>query len=116
MAFRALTAAERALCEAMIHNAPAEAGPVSSADRARWLSHLDEITVWRECGCGTCPSVDFAFQGAPVESHRPTILEAYTNDDIMLMLFIDSDAPASLEVVPPGDEPVLLPAPDALEY
>ncbi|EEI17262.1 hypothetical protein HMPREF0298_0948 [Corynebacterium lipophiloflavum DSM 44291] len=75
----------------MIRHDNDDARSVTRVDRQRWCSCLDGLTVFRGCGCGLCPSVDFAYKGAPVECGNRIILNAYTDDNILVLLFIDND-------------------------
>lgn len=118
---RAMTAHEQSVLEAMIRHASpfdSESEPPSITDRARWLAMIKDLSVHRLCGCGTCPTIDLAYKGVPVESGEHTtgtILEAGIRE-AMILLFINNDIPGCLEVAPINDEPVALPSPEEIRF
>ncbi len=118
---RALTEAERLLLEAMIRQAPVcdpDWGLPTEADRARWLTMVDDLSVDKMCDCGTCPTIDLAYKGTVVEAEETdsrTVLEASAPDALML-LFIDDDIPSCLEIAPLDDGPVALPRPEEIFF
>ena len=65
---RALTDAEVAVLTAMIQHAPPDITPESVTEERRmmWLNQVSRVSVARECGCGTCASIEFALDGVPV--------------------------------------------------
>lgn len=92
--------------------------PVPRADRERWLAMLDETTVCGACGCGLCPSVEFAYQGIPVDCASPRIVlgAGTTRKDALVLLFIDGGKPSYLEVCPVEDDPVTMPDAEELVF
>ena len=114
---RALTSAERDLCAAMISQAHADDYSITDDDRARWLKLLPETSVSGVCGCGTCPSIELAYQARPVGSGSRIVLEAETAvGNALVMLFIDNDRLSCLEVAPMDNEAVSLPEPAHLRF
>lgn len=118
---RAMTVDERLVMEAMIRHAhafdPDQRDP-EPADRQRWLAMIDDLSVHGVCGCGTCPTIDLAYKGEPVEcgEHTATaILQADTRDAVVLLL-VDNDIPSCLEVAPLNDDPVALPSPEEIIF
>ncbi|NYD67557.1 hypothetical protein [Agromyces atrinae] len=55
---RALTPRERGALEALIGWGTTNDGPVTSADRARWLTQAAGTWAGDACGCGTCPTIE----------------------------------------------------------
>ncbi|WP_426716919.1 hypothetical protein [Corynebacterium auriscanis] len=114
---RELTSAERDVCAAMITSAHDDEYSISTEDRARWLRLIPETSVRGVCGCGTCPSIDLAYQGQPVEGGSRIVLQAETTSgNALVMLFIDGDLLSYLEVAPVNDETVPLPNTDDLRF
>ena len=65
---RELTDAEVVVLTAMIQHAPPDIDPESVTEERRtmWLAQVPRVSVARECGCGTCASIEFALDGVPV--------------------------------------------------
>lgn len=107
--------------EAMICHAHAfdlDQGDPDLADRERWLAMIDDLSVHGTCGCGTCPTIDLAYKGVPVECGEHTarvVLDAHTRDAVVVV-FIDDDIPSCLEVAPNDDTPVGLPSPEEIIF
>ena len=79
---------------------------IAASDRERWAGQLPGVMVHGMCGCGTCPSIDLVPEGydRPTTA-RQTVLEASTAD-AFLLVFIDDDRPAYLELAPFGEDPI----------
>jgi hypothetical protein len=79
---------------------------------------VDDLSVDKTCDCGTCPTIDLAYRGTPIDAEETdsrTVLEA-SAPDAMVLLFIDDDIPSCLEVAPLGDDPVALSSPDDIVF
>lgn len=118
---RALTVDERLVLEAMIrhaHSFDAEWGEPSLADRQRWLAMVDDLSVHGICGCGTCPTINLAHKGVPVEwrEEGPRMVLEADIQDALVLLFIDDDVPSCLEVAPLDEASVALPSPEEINF
>ena len=72
----------------------------------------------RECGCGTCASIEFALDGVPVLPLRSDeALFAYdVRQDALVIVHIINDVIRELEVAPVQDTVVTTPNLDALDF
>jgi len=117
---RALTDAEVAVLTAMIQHAPPEITPesVTAERRAKWLGQVPRVSVARECGCGTCASIEFALDGMPVpQAWSDEALFAYdVRQDALVFVHIINDVIRELEVAPVYNTVVTTPNPDALDF
>ena len=117
---RALTDAEVAVLTAMIQHAPPDIAPESVTEerRAKWLGQVPRVSVARECGCGTCASIEFALDGVPVaQAWSDEALFAYDVwQDALVFVHIINDVIRELEVAPVQDTVVITPNPDALDF
>lgn len=118
---RQMTELERAVLKAMLSCAEADGfvdGP-RAEDRRRWVEMIDDLTVTKECGCGSCPSIALAYKGQPVneaqvpDGHFSAV--AREGRDAVIV-FIYNGWPGYVEVVPSGDESVPLPKVDDLVF
>ena len=117
---RALTDAEVAVLTAMIQHAPPDITPESVTEERRmmWLNQVSRVSVARECGCGTCASIEFALDGVPVLPLRSDeILLAYdVRQDALVFVHIINDVIRELEVAPVQNTVVTTPNPAALDF
>ena len=117
---RALTDAEVAVLTAMIQHAPPDTDPESVTEerRAKWLGQVPRVSVARECGCGTCASIEFALDGMPVpQAWSDEALFAYdVRQDALVFVHIINDVIRELEVAPVQDTVVTTPNLDALDF
>jgi len=117
---RALTDAEVAVLTAMIQHAPPDIAPESVTEewRMMWLNQVPRVSVARECGCGTCASIEFALDGVPVpQAWSDEALFAYDVwQDALVFVHIINDVIRELEVAPVQDTVVITPNPDALDF
>lgn len=117
---RALTDAEVAVLTAMIQHAPPDIAPESVTEERRmmWLNQVPRVSVARECGCGTCASIEFALDGVPVpQAWSDEALFAYDVwQDALVFVHIINDVIRELEVAPVQDTVVTTPNPDALDF
>ena len=117
---RALTDAEVAVLTAMIQHAPPDIAPESVTEerRAKWLGQVPRVSVARECGCGTCASIEFALDGVPVaQAWSDEVLFAYdVRRDALVFVHIINDVIRELEVAPVQDTVVTTPNPAALDF
>ena len=117
---RALTDAEVAVLTAMIQHAPSDTNPESVTEerRAKWLGQVPRVSVARECGCGTCASIEFALDGVPVLPLRSdeTLLAYDVRQDALVIVHIINDVIRELEVAPVQDTVVPTPNPAALDF
>lgn len=117
---RALTDAEVAVLTAMIQHAPPDIAPESVTEERRmmWLNQVPRVSVARECGCGTCASIEFALDGVPVpQAWSDEALFAYDVwQDALVFVHIINDVIRELEVAPVQDTVVITPNPDALDF
>lgn len=72
----------------------------------------------RECGCGTCASIEFALDGVPVLPLRSdeTLLAYDVWQDALVIVHIINDVIRELEVAPVQDTVVTTPNLDALDF
>ena len=117
---RALTDAEVAVLTAMIQHAPPDTDPESVTEerRAKWLGQVSRVSVARECGCGTCASIEFALDGVPVaQAWSDEALFAYdVRQDALVIVHIINDVIWELEVAPVQDTVVTTPNPATLDF
>ena len=117
---RTLTDAEVAVLTAMIQHAPPDITPESVTEERRmmWLNQVPRVSVARECGCGTCASIEFALDGVPVpQVWSNEVLSAYdVRQDALVFVHIINDVIRELEVAPVQDTVVITPNPDALDF
>lgn len=117
---RALTDAEVAVLTAMIQHAPPDLTPESMTEERRtmWLNQVPRVSVARECGCGTCASIEFALDGVPVLPLRSdeTLLAYDVRQDALVFVHIINDVIRELEVAPVQDTVVTTPNPAALDF
>ena len=117
---RALTDAEVAVLTAMIQHAPPDITPESVTEERRmmWLNQVSRVSVARECGCGTCASIEFALDGVPVpQAWSDEALFAYdVRQDALVFVRIINDVIRELEVAPVQDTVVTTPNPAALDF
>lgn len=117
---RALTDAEVAVLTAMIQHAPPDIAPESVTEERRmmWLNQVPRVSVARECGCGTCASIEFALDGVPVpQAWSDEALFAYDVwQDALVFVHIINDVIRELEVAPVQNTVVTTPNPDALDF
>jgi len=117
---RALTDAEVVVLTAMIQHAPPDTDPesVTAERRAKWLGQVPRVSVARECGCGTCASIEFALDGVPVLPLRSdeTLLAYDVRQDALVIVHIINDVIRELEVAPVQDTVVTTPNLDALDF
>ena len=117
---RALTDAEVAVLTAMIQHAPPEITPesVTAERRAKWLGQVPRVSVARECGCGTCASIEFALDGMPVpQAWSDEALFAYdVRQDALVFVHIINDVIRELEVAPVYNTVVTTPNPATLDF
>ena len=117
---RALTDAEVVVLTAMIQHAPPDIAPESVTEERRmmWLNQVPRVSVARECGCGTCASIEFALDGVPVpQAWSDEALFAYDVwQDALVFVHIINDVIRELEVAPVQDTVVITPNPDALDF
>lgn len=117
---RALTDAEVAVLTAMIQHAPPDITPESVTEERRmmWLNQVPRVSVARECGCGTCASIEFALDGVPVpQAWSDEALFAYDVwQDALVFVHIINDVIRELEVAPVQNTVVTTPNPDALDF
>ena len=117
---RALTDAEVVVLTAMIQHAPPDTDPESVTEERRmmWLNQVSRVSVARECGCGTCASIEFALDGVPVpQAWSDEALFAYDVwQDALVFVHIINDVIRELEVAPVQDTVVTTPNPDALDF
>ena len=117
---RELTDAEVVVLTAMIQHAPPDIDPesVTEEQRAKWLGQVSRVSVARECGCGTCASIEFAFDGVPVSQvWSNEVLSAYdVRQDALVFVHIINDVIRELEVAPVQDTVVITLNPDALDF
>lgn len=104
-----MTARERDLLLALLARGTAFGSDesITESDRERWAEHAAAAMVHGTCGCGSCPSIDLA-PGAEADGASPgrrAVLEASTAD-AFLLVFIDDDRPAYLELAPFGEDPI----------
>ena len=92
---RELTDAEVAVLTTMIQHAPSDTDPESVTEerRAKWLGQVPRVSVARECGCGTCASIEFALDGVPVSQvWSDEALSAYdVRQDALVFVHIIND-------------------------
>lgn len=117
---RALTDAEVAVLTAMIQHAPPDTDPESVTEerRVKWLGQVSRVSVARECGCGTCASIEFALDGVPVLPLRSdeTLLAYDVRQDALVFVHIINDVIRELEVALVQDTVVTTPNPAALDF
>lgn len=117
---RALTDAEVAMLTAMIQHAPPDITPESVTEERRmmWLNQVSRVSVARECGCGTCASIEFALDGVPVpQAWSDEALFAYDVwQDALVFVHIINDVIRELEVAPVQNTVVTTPNPAALDF
>ena len=117
---RALTDAEVAVLTAMIQHAPPDITPESVTEERRmmWLNQVSRVLVARECGCGTCASIEFALDGVPVpQAWSDEALFAYDVwQDALVFVHIINDVIRELEVAPVQNTVVTTPNPAALDF
>ena len=117
---RALTDAEVAVLTAMIQHAPPDITPESVTEERRmmWLNQVSRVSVARECGCGTCASIEFALDGVPVpQAWSDEALFAYDVwQDALVLVHIINDVIRELEVAPVQNTVVTTPNPAALDF
>lgn len=117
---RALTDAEVAVLTAMIQHAPPDITPESVTEERRmmWLNQVPRVSVARECGCGTCASIEFALDGVPVpQAWSDEALFAYdVRQDALVFVHIINDVIRELEVAPVQNTVVTTPNPAALDF
>ena len=117
---RALTDAEVAVLTAMIQHAPPDIAPESVTEERRmmWLNQVSRVSVARECGCGTCASIEFALDGVPVpQAWSDEALFAYDVwQDALVFVHIINDVIRELEVAPVQNTVVTTPNPAALDF
>lgn len=117
---RALTDAEVAVLTAMIQHAPPDLTPESVTEERRtmWLNQVPRVSVARECGCGTCASIEFELDGVPVLPLRSdeTLLAYDVRQDALVIVHIINDVIRELEVAPVQDTVVTTPNPAALDF
>ena len=117
---RALTDAEVAVLTAMIQHAPPDITPESVTEERRmmWLNQVPRVSVARECGCGTCASIEFALDGVPVpQAWSDEALFAYDVwQDALVFVHIINDVIRELEVAPVQNTVVTTPNPAALDF
>ena len=117
---RELTDAEVAVLTAMIQHAPPDITPESVTEERRmmWLNQVSRVSVARECGCGTCASIEFALDGVPVpQAWSDEALSAYDVwQDALVFVHIINDVIRELEVAPVYDTVVTTPNPAALDF
>ena len=72
----------------------------------------------RECGCGTCASIEFALDGVPVLPlwSDETLLAYDVRQDALVIVHIINDVIWELEVAPVQDTVVTTPNPAALDF
>ena len=110
---RALTPREReAIIAVLERGTNIRNRPITTADRARWLSQVPDTLAGRSCGCGICPSIELT----DAEGHTPAtvdgrvVLQAEAPGAV-LHLFIDEDRLSYLELAPlAGDSITMFPA------
>jgi len=111
---RALTTREREAIIALLERGISTIRnlPITTADRARWLSQVPHTLAGRLCGCGICPSIELT----DAEGHTPAttdgrvILQAEAPGAV-LMLFVEEDRLSYLELAPlAGDTITVFPA------
>ncbi|WP_145952701.1 hypothetical protein [Tessaracoccus aquimaris] len=100
---RALHPTEAAWARHLIGYGASFGASPSVAQRLRWLDYLGSATAGKECGCGTCPSVELVgADGVTPSGPSCYVLEGGTRDLLVLLHVID-DRPAYLEGAPsPG--------------
>ena len=117
---RALTDAEVVVLTAMIQHAPPDLTPESVTEERRtmWLNQVPRVSVARECGCGTCASIEFALDGVPVpQAWSDEALFAYdVRQDALVFVHIINDVIRELEVAPVQNTVVTTPNPAALDF
>lgn len=117
---RELTDAEVVVLTAMIQHAPSDTDPESVTEerRAKWLGQVPRVSVARECGCGTCASIEFALDGVPVsQAWSNEVLSAYdVRQDALVFVHIINDVIRELEVAPVYDTVVTTPNPATLDF
>ena len=117
---RELTDAEVVVLTAMIQHAPPVIDPesVTEEQRAKWLGQVPRVSVARECGCGTCASIEFALDGVPVpQAWSDEALFVYDVwQDALVFVHIINDVIRELEVAPVQDTVVTTPNPAALDF
>ena len=117
---RALTDAEVAVLTAMIQHAPPDLTPESVTEERRtmWLNQVPRVSVARECGCGTCASIELALDGVPVpQAWSDEALFAYdVRQDALVFVHIINDVIRELEVAPVQNTVVTTPNPAALDF
>ena len=117
---RALTDAEVAMLTAMIQHAPPDITPESVTEERRmmWLNQVSRVSVARECGCGTCASIEFALDGVPVpQAWSDEALFAYDVwQDALVFVHIINDVIRELEVAPVQNTVVTTPNPATLDF
>ena len=110
---RALTLREReAIIAVLERGTNIRKLPITTADRARWLSQVPHTLAGRSCECGICPSIELT----DAEGHTPAtvdgrvVLQAEAPGAV-LHLFIDEDRLSYLELAPlAGDSITVFPA------
>ena len=117
---RALTDAEVAVLTAMIQHAPPDITPESVTEERRmmWLNQVSRVSVARECGCGTCASIEFALDGVPVpQAWSDEALFAYDVwQDALVFVHTINDVIRELEVAPVQNTVVTTPNPATLDF
>ena len=117
---RELTDAEVAVLTTMIQHAPSDTDPESVTEerRAKWLGQVPRVSVARECGCGTCASIEFALDGVPVSQvWSDEALSAYdVRQDALVLVHIINDVIRELEVAPVYNTVVTTPNPATLDF
>lgn len=117
---RELTDAEVVVLTAMIQHAPPIIDPesVTEEQRAKWLGQVPRVSVARECGCGTCASIEFALDGVPVsQAWSNEALSAYdVRQDALVFVHIINDVIRELEVAPVYNTVVTTPNPATLDF
>lgn len=117
---RELTDAEVVVLTAMIQHAPPDIDPesVTEEQRAKWLGQVPRVSVARECGCGTCASIELALDGVPVsQAWSNEVLSAYdVRQDALVFVHIINDVIRELEVAPVYDTVVTTPNPATLDF
>ena len=104
----------------MIQHAPSDTDPESVTEerRAKWLGQVPRVSVARECGCGTCASIEFALDGVPVLPLRSdeTLLAYDVRQDALVLVHIINDVIRELEVAPVYNTVVTTPNPATLDF
>ena len=115
---RALTDAEVAVLTAMIQHAPPDTDPESVTEerRAKWLGQVPRVSVARECGCGTCASIELALDGVPQAWSDEALFAYDVWQDALVFVHIINDVIRELEVAPVYNTVVTTPNPATLDF